>query len=357
MTWHNAARRGARGLPAPSPRWRGFTLIELLVVIAIIAILIALLLPAVQQAREAARRTQCKNNLKQFGLAMHNYHDAHSMFPLGASAREGSGYAFNDCFHNANVMLMPFFEQANLAQMVDPLVSWENQSAVVARTVIASFVCPSAASPNPIVSEAFQAASAAEGWSVGGTHGLSTYLYSRGAGHRWCRDGRQVPVTERGIFDINMASRIRDVTDGTSNTIAMGEGTAGSRWSVCEGPGCTTPAVNPITQGTPTAKTGWIVPQPNDDQHRAMLGAFTSIFGSTADRMNKIPVTDTNVSRASLDSCAADGDSTSNYRSDHVGGAHFLMADGSTHFISENIDIGVFRALSTRGNGEVVSFP
>src|ERR1041384_123408 len=91
---------------------RGFTLIELLVVIAIIAILIALLLPAVQQAREAARRTQCKNNLKQIGLAMHNYHDAYATFPLSSSWELGPG----DCFalRRWSVRILPYFEQSNL---------------------------------------------------------------------------------------------------------------------------------------------------------------------------------------------------------------------------------------------------
>ncbi|MCA9067093.1 MAG: DUF1559 domain-containing protein, partial [Planctomycetaceae bacterium] len=108
---------------------RGFTLIELLVVIAIIAILIALLLPAVQQAREAARRTQCKNNMKQFGLAMHNYHEAHSTFPLGTSVNFSTSSGGGNFISNGIVMMLPYFDQTNLSNLYNQTIAWENQSA------------------------------------------------------------------------------------------------------------------------------------------------------------------------------------------------------------------------------------
>ncbi len=157
------------------PQNRGFTLIELLVVIAIIAILIALLLPAVQQAREAARRTQCKNNIKQFGLAMHNYHEAHSMFPLGASVKistSGGG----DFMANGIVMMLPYFDQGNLSNLYDTTEPWEDQSPTVARTVIPTFVCPSNVGANPINEPALDVAITAKG-----TFGITTYLMCRGS--------------------------------------------------------------------------------------------------------------------------------------------------------------------------------
>src|SRR5688572_16336833 len=103
----------------PRQRKRGFTLIELLVVIAIIAILIALLLPAVQQAREAARRTQCKNHLKQFGLAIHNYHDTHRAFPRLTSGSQGTGFGTEWRGFSAHVMLLPYIDQAPLYNQID----------------------------------------------------------------------------------------------------------------------------------------------------------------------------------------------------------------------------------------------
>ncbi len=169
---------------------RGFTLIELLVVIAIIAILIALLLPAVQQAREAARRSQCKNNLKQLGLAMHNYHDTHRVFPPAAALPSGvtvDRYAWS-------VFLLPFADQAPLYNAIAP-----NGSAVPSatansnrlRTVLSVYKCPSdVGSPiNPNFSN----------------YGSSNY-----------------PVSWQMCSD-NSRTKMRDVTDGTSNTVLIGE--------------------------------------------------------------------------------------------------------------------------------------
>ena len=125
---------------------RGFTLIELLVVIAIIAVLISLLLPAVQQAREAARRTQCRNNLKQCGLAMHNYHDTYLMFPIGGIGNDYNG----DVFSSGLTASLPYFDQANLSNLYNYSLQWTDQAPGVQRTVLTMLVCPTVSVQNPV---------------------------------------------------------------------------------------------------------------------------------------------------------------------------------------------------------------
>ncbi|MDA1013717.1 MAG: DUF1559 domain-containing protein [Planctomycetota bacterium] len=193
-------------------RRNGFTLIELLVVIAIIAILVALLLPAVQQAREAARRTSCKNNLKQIGVALHNHHDAHGLLPDGGhnwwSARSKTPQGAIEtaprqtwCFL---YQILPYIEQSNLYR--------EPNDAVIRQTGLSSYACPSRRNLANIGGRAFNDY-AGNGGLIGGGGGLGGW-----------GDGKNGAVIIRGTDGTNAQKvKFRDITDGTSNTIAVGE--------------------------------------------------------------------------------------------------------------------------------------
>ncbi|WLD13754.1 DUF1559 domain-containing protein [Planctellipticum variicoloris] len=327
-------------------RRQGFTLIELLVVIAIIAILIALLLPAVQQAREAARRTQCKNHLKQFGLAMHNYHDAFNTFPLGGCAKFSPGTLGGvDVYSSAITSLLPYFEQSNLKGIYNDSLQWEQQSAAVARTVIPLFVCPSNTGGNPVRNDLLGSL----GYPSGDTFAISNYIFCRGAAPYWCNAPANIPASVKGMFDLNLTTRMRDLTDGTTNTIAMGEGASGSNWKLSHN--------HPITGQPLLAEQAWLIAQPASTVFNASGLFSASLYGTTFVPMNLKPVVDTSIDEAALSNCTGGNDRTSNFRSDHVGGGHFLMGDGSVHFLSENMDQAIYRNLSTTQGGEVVSFP
>ncbi|OYW21329.1 MAG: hypothetical protein B7Z55_05895, partial [Planctomycetales bacterium 12-60-4] len=210
-------------------RRHGFTLIELLVVIAIIAILIALLLPAVQQAREAARRTQCKNKLKQFGLALHNYHDTHNCLP-GQSIADIYNAGTNEGWNGWSgvAMLLPFMDQAPLYNSLDLEQYWDRGTANQrgTRVPIAAFTCPS----DPMASKKPQ-----------GSSSPITYCFSAGPASTWHINNPPGP------FSRWSSTRFRDFTDGTSTTIMMSEVRIGDnqgkrdiRWRVSTGAGALT---------------------------------------------------------------------------------------------------------------------
>lgn len=335
---------------APDRRRPGFTLIELLVVIAVIGVLVALLLPAVQQAREAARRTQCRNHLKQFGLALHNYESTHSVFPPGSvvSADQSTVYA------NANSLLFPYLDQAALGNLINPDLPWYLHSPSVAKTVVPVFLCPSNSKPEirevPIFS----------GFSlpVGSTFATTDYLYCRGVGDSFCF--APLPASEAGFFSSNRVLRFRDITDGTSNTFAMGEGAGGDRWPLCRGGGCTTKFTSSLSAVHP-ASNMWLTGGVGAQFLVDMGGVFSSVWGCTADRLNKNPVTDSFIDLTQPTNCTASFNggphTVSGFRSDHPGGAMFLYGDGSVRFISQNIDFTLYRCLSTIGGQEVIDAP
>lgn len=348
-----------RSLQLGPHRHRAFTLIELLAVIAVIAMLFALLLPAIQRARESARMTQCRNNLKQLGLAMHNYHNVFSSFPAG-------GYAnLRDGFFQAGtlVALLPFLEQSNLADTFSFNLGWEDPANHgVARSAIATFICPSASQANPGTSETWQDTITScpyIDWPL--EVGVTNYLISKGPNDSWCLDG--VSPYEAGVFELNQPNRVADVVDGTSNTLCMGEGSCGPRWYICELGNCPAPATNPENGEVFHPVNPWVTAELITTSVKDLKGMVaTSSWGTTQRPMNQNPVIETFASQENdgedLLDCRASGaggpHSTSGFRSDHVGGVMFLLSDGSVQFLSESVNMDVYQALSIRAGGEAV---
>jgi prepilin-type N-terminal cleavage/methylation domain-containing protein/prepilin-type processing-associated H-X9-DG protein len=310
---------------------RGFTLIELLVVIAIIAVLIALLLPAVQQAREAARRTQCRNNLKQLGLAMHNYLDAHTRLPLclNATNKPISVHAY----------MLPFLDQSPLYGLIDFNVNWSSANNAAARaTPVPGFLCPS----EPSVA-------LPAGWA--GT----TYRANQGSNILYGQpstnpaNGNFVMPAPNGVFVSGMSLRIVDVTDGTSTTAAFSEHPFADFNNA---------QVNPYDTFRPgtypsTPDEAYQMCRDMDTSNLALQGVsdvgapWLQSYHSTTQYFH--------VSPPNGRSCMyPPGRIATSAASRHTGGVHVGMCDGAVKFVSENIDLGLWRAVGSRNGGEVV---
>lgn len=313
---------------------RGFTLIELLVVIAIIAVLIALLLPAVQQAREAARRTQCRNNLKQIGLALHNYHDQFTVFPPGcglSSQSPDAGYTVDLTTANraaaygwATYILpqldqSPLYNQLNVGGLELCLLMQQAALRPLTQTSISAYRCPSDIAPATNTQRAFTNAIFADT-----PPGTSSYAGVHGT--RWSHgaDWIQNQKDPYGIFWPASRTSIRDITDGTSNTLMVGE----RHWDF----------LSAVWVGTRNY-TG------NGDV------GLRQIVGITNWQIN---LPGNNAPRA--------------FHSAHTGGAHFLLADGSVRFVNQNIHFdntqsdpanpqslaGTYQRLGMRADGSVL---
>jgi len=305
----------------------GFTLIELLVVIAIIAVLVALLLPAVQQAREAARRSSCKNNLKQLGLAMHNYHDTHNVFPFstinnGNNASPGDPAPSplrNNWFH----MILPFIDQTPLYNEIVPHLQ-ANQAIYPlpeAEVVVDSMLCPSDLGVKTnTTNQGFHGNYVPCGGSTAGGYGKTNGMF-------YPLSNMRIPKIKDGTSNTVMMSEVRLVEDATP---ATGAGNV-----VCGGSHDLRGRLHNMAHGNSTFTT---LRPPNTD------------VGDRMQHCNGVP-------EAPCRSCTSGNDTEIHARSAHTGGVQACMADGSVVFVSENIDTAVWQAVGTVFGKEVVSFP
>ena len=326
---------------------RGFTLVELLVVIAIIGILVGLLLPAVQAAREAARRMQCSNNIKQLGLSLHMYHDTFKRFP-GATASTpgiadgvgGNGQPWAGGIWRKGsqiVKLLPYIEQTalyNAIPMDRDVEAWfgaiqpvGTQFAGIRPRIlqVSTFVCPS--DPPSRVDIAVGNYGFSMGSQAMPANGAACTLYPNHINGPTGHGSSNNPANISGVFSrYNWAAKLGDITDGTSNTIAMGE----------IRPNCA-------------------------DHHNNGWHNGNSLWTST------VPPVNFNTCRGEAGGSPATGPRTCNsfdnwmtsqgFKSKHTGGAQFVLCDGSVHFISQSVDYQTYQILGARSDGQVASLP
>lgn len=324
----------------------GWTVVELLVVMAIVGILLALLLPAVQQARESARRTQCRNHLKQVGLALHSYHDAMGLFPQLTYPTQGSTHVWDWRGFSPHAMLLPWLDQATVYNRFD-FSSWALDGGANdhnARQRIPVFRCPTDLDPSP-------------------DPGVN-YPLCLGSNVGFSNDGHMLTTNDQnGICTGTVNVGFRSVSDGASQTIAASEQiTAGmgdeasSLAAYRYGPG-TFPSGTPLAFPTPEALLTWGLAcgaasnqgiRVGRQWHRGLPGQTT--FNTLLPPNSRIP----NSSIHCADSCDSDGPGLYTARSRHVGGTHTLMVDGSVTFTSKSIDILVWQRLGSRNDGIVV---
>lgn len=327
-----------------SPQAMGFTLVELLVVIAIIGVLIALLLPAVQQAREAARRMQCSNNLKQIGLALHNYENTHRVFPPG-QCRDSSGSP--DA--STHAFILPFLEQGNSYKLFDfrYSINGSTVNAAATKQLITAYQCPSDIQP--------------AGNSIAGSgtvYGGSSYMQNLGATATVI--STEISAQLGGPFHRNSATRFSDITDGTSNTALFAE----------------------IKKGPSGSSTKTVVPAGDPNDFRVATSVTAGFWNADAETPPSVCetrstsawnyrglqyyrgvvvttfYTHTLTPNARKRDCVDGSHGSRGHlaaRSYHPGGVQTAFVDGSVSFMPDTIDDATWRSLGTMAGGEVIS--
>ncbi|QDT64678.1 DUF1559 domain-containing protein [Calycomorphotria hydatis] len=338
-------------------RQKGFTLVELLVVIAVISVLIALLLPAVQQAREAARRSECKNKLKQIGLALHNYHDSYLQFPpsvISDVTPESStgGNCWSDSqpwasdtrrvntYMPWSVAILPFLEQAGLYARIDsshPIRTHPDSifsslrpltNTFLYSTPMPAYRCPShpsdrAQNGEPIDSTTHTTAFTSSYVGVmGGSRAELSTSPSKSQIFACVAASAERGLSDNGVFVVNGKIKMKNITDGTSNTLMVAENRT-QTWNLS------------------SREYSW-----SSSIGRSNTFPDIAMLTSVVDGINFTPV----------ESDTGNGvvQTVREFGSYHVGGAQFTFTDGSVHFLSENIDIELLRILGIRDDGKVV---
>ena len=327
---------------------RGFTLIELLVVIAIIAVLIALLLPAVQQAREAARRSQCKNNLKQVGLGLHNYHDIYRCFPLGGRNAPGDppGPLPNSSWPGVSfwVGLLPHLDQLSLFRSLDTLAPGCGDLAVgpngpkVTGVALPVMTCPSSSLPNPITVSTFNPMTPSYVGVSGATPG-GTFSETRLATFAAC-SGYSGQMSWGGVLLANEVVQFSQLRDGTSQVVAVGEASD----YVLDTTGVQQRMDGGYSGGWTKATDGAGTRGNYKNQANAVSRCLnlTTVLHPVGTRNSPVPNGCMTISpnRPLLSS--------------HAGGAHVLMCDGAVRFLNNSLELTTLKRLCTRDDGQPI---
>lgn len=343
-----------------------FTLVELLVVIAIIGILVGLLLPAVQAAREAARRMSCGNNLKQLGLAMHNYESSFRFFPMGG----------NSTSFSAQARILPFIEQANLQELIDFRLSpylgsgpntFPNPAlSNVFPAVIPIFQCPSDPGPQTYTAVLSNATY---------TFGAINYMFSSGSGTGTFYDDR---YRTDGFVYLNSKVGFRDITDGSSNSVALSETLRGDGQDVIlpagqtpifpyrkmlNGSSGSSPS-GPATGGYTGSSAGWPTGTIRNPDLQPVVANHTDWRGGgngSGRGLSWVRSLSANVStngyntpNSRIPDITAHGSGFYGPRSMHSGGANVCLGDGSVRFLTNTIDVTLHRSIHSINGGEVV---